>query len=46
MSRKVVNHFADSKQIKNLVDISLSPNKSKNLVVILLTLNELSMAAS
>ena len=33
---KVVNHSADSKQVKNLVVILLTLNESKNLVVILL----------
>ena len=45
-SRKVGNNFAASKQIKNLVDILLTPKKSKNLAVILLILNELSILKS
>ena len=37
-SKKVCNHFAKFKQVKNLIVITLS--KSKKLVVILLTLNK------
>ena len=35
-SQKVGSHFADSKQVKNLVVILLTLNKPRNLVVILL----------
>ena len=38
MSKKVSSHFDEFKQVKNLVVIALG--KSKNLVVILLTLNK------
>ena len=37
-SKKVCNHFAQFKQVKNLVVITLA--KSKNLAVILLSLNK------
>ena len=46
MSRKVGSHFAYSKQVKTLVVIFVTLNKSKNLVGILLTLNNLRMAVS
>ena len=45
-SQEVGSHFADSEQVKNVVVIFLNLNGLKNLAAILLTLNELGMAAS
>ena len=46
MSQKVGSHFANSEQVKNLVVILVTLNKPKKTLVILLTLNELGLAAS
>ena len=46
MNQKVGAHFANSEQVKNLVVILMTLDWLINLVAILLTLNELGMAAS